>query len=174
MAFSLNLNGPTDILFTEQSFHFSPLPLNFWICLHRRMSLPNQRLYLKRRTVALYMSLSLETNLSLFANGVTCAVVVFSVLGAHHCFIRSPDYWLCKGIPFSASRNACQSQMGADNLTVFCRGAPPFSVDLLLKRHAENFTVGFWFFSDTAPQQVTTFLFGVRAIFLFWFVFFFP
>lgn len=101
-------------MFIEQSFHFSPLPLNFWICLHRRVSLPNQRLYLNR-TVALCMSLSLETNL--FANGTTCVVVIFAVLGAHHCLIRSPNYWLCKGVAFLSQppKNARQSQFGADS-----------------------------------------------------------
>lgn len=127
-------------MFIEQNFHFSSLPLNFWICLHRRVSLPSQGLYLNR-TDALCMSLSLEKNF--FANDTMCAVVIFAVLGAHHCLIRSPNYWLCKGVAFfsQAPKKACQSQIRADNLTVFCRGARPFSMDLLLKLHAENFTV---------------------------------
>lgn len=130
-----------DFMFIEQNFHFSPLPLNFWICLHRSVSLPNQRLCLNR-TVALSISLSLETNL--FANGTTWAVVVFAVLGAHHCLIRSPNYWLCKGVAFFTQppKSVCQNQIWADNL-IICRGAPPFSMDLLLKWHAESFTAGF-------------------------------
>lgn len=39
--------------------------LNFWICLHRRVSLLDWRLYLSRRAVALHTCLSLETNLCL-------------------------------------------------------------------------------------------------------------
>lgn len=120
-------------MFTEQSFHFSPLPLNFWICLHRRVSLPSQRLYLNR-TVALCTSLSLEINPSLckwhymFCGDLCC-------LGSSPLPYQAPNYWVCKGVAFLSQlpKDACQSQIGADNLTVFCRGAPPFSMDLLLK-----------------------------------------
>lgn len=110
------------------------------------------------------MWLSLEKCHSLSAWGTTCAGAGLALLGAHHSFIRSQKFWLCKGAAFlpQPSKNVLQSQIRIDDLTVFCRGAPSYSMDLLFKWCAENCTVLFF---ETEQQQDTTFLLGARAIY---------
>lgn len=131
-------------MITEQNSHFSPLlSTSGLVCIEECSSWTKGYIWTEELLLSAYMPVTGSESLSLYM--ALHVLGQTSLLGAHHHFISSQKFWLCKEAAFlpQPSKNALQSQMKTDNLAVFCRGAPSYSMDLLSRWLAENGTVLF-------------------------------